>query len=89
MFLDQQKAKRERPSEHRTLRHDLIGDLPYQSLCLGRHDTLQKFFGRSRVDGDVGTRCEEGREEGDEGQELWNEKTSSVDGMGKNAWAKP
>jgi hypothetical protein len=32
------------------------------------------FFGRSRVHGIVGTRCEEGREEGDEGQELRNEE---------------
>jgi hypothetical protein len=32
------------------------------------------FFGRSRVYRSVGTRCEEGREEGDEGQELWNEE---------------
>jgi hypothetical protein len=36
------------------------------------------FFGRDGVHGNVGTRREEGREEGDEGQELRNEESEEV-----------
>jgi hypothetical protein len=36
------------------------------------------FVWLSRVHVSVGTRCEEGKEDGDEGQELWNEEGEEV-----------